>query len=172
MLVNPVQILTYANNGTPTVATDTIWAWPMHYYNYIFDSNGMAIDSSLAMLEDSLINGTFNYYSYFPQVIRYELARYITPYGNGLSLGNGWTWTFDVSDYRTLLADSVHLSAGNWQELLDMRFEIIKGTPPRDIISIQNIYSGGYDYGNAGDPIDNHLLPVTVNIPANAVTAR
>ncbi|HRG59327.1 MAG TPA: peptide-N-glycosidase F-related protein [Bacteroidia bacterium] len=171
-LVNPVQILTYANNGTPTIATDTIWAWPMHYYNYIFDANGNAIDSTLSSLTDSLVNGTFNYYTYFPQVIRYELARYITPYGNGLSLGNGWTWTFDVSDYRTLLADSVHLSAGNWQELLDMRFEIIKGTPSRDIISIQNIYSGGYDYGNAGDPIDNHLLPVTVNIPANAVTAR
>jgi hypothetical protein len=172
VLVNPVQILTYANNGLPTVATDTIWAWPMHYNNYFFDANGNAIDSTLALLEDSLNNGTFNYYSYFPQVIRYELARYITPYGNNLSLGNGWTWTFDVTDYRKLLADSVHLTAGNWQELLDMRFEIIKGTPSREIISIQNIYSGGYDYGNANDPIDNHLLPVTVNIPANAVTAR
>lgn len=172
VLVAPVQILTFANNGNPTIATDTIWAWPMHYLNYTFDVNGIAIDSTLSLLEDSLYNGTFNYYTYFPQVIRYELARYITPYGNGLSLGNGWTWTFDVSDYRTLLADSVHLSAGNWQELLDMRFEIIKGTPPRDIISIQNIYSGGYDYGNANDPIDNHLLPVNVNIPANAVTAR
>jgi hypothetical protein len=172
VLVNPVQILTYANNGLPTVATDTIWAWPMHYNNYVFDANGNAIDSTLALLEDSLNNGTFNYYSYFPQVIRYELARYITPYGNNLSLGNGWTWTFDVTDYRKLLADSVHLTAGNWQELLDMRFEIIKGTPSREIISIQNIYSGGYDYGNANDPIDNHLLPVTVNIPANAVTAR
>lgn len=172
VLVNPVQILTYSNNGLPTVATDTIWAWPMHYNNFIFDANGNAIDSTLALLEDSLTNGTFNYYSFFPQVIRYELARYITPYGNNLSLGNGWTWTFDVTDYRKLLADSVHLTAGNWQELLDMRFEIIKGTPSRDIVSIQNIYSGGYDYGNANDPIDNHLLPVTVNFPANAVTAR
>jgi hypothetical protein len=117
-------------------------------------------------------NSTFNYYSYFPQVIRYELARYITPYGNGLSLGSGWTWTFDVSDYRTLLSDSVHLAAGNWQELLDMRFEIIKGTPPRDIISIQNIYSGSYTYGEPNDPIDNYLTPRTVNIPSNAVTAR
>jgi hypothetical protein len=172
VLVNPVQILTYANNGTPTVATDTIWAWPMHYYNYIFDANGVAIDSTLSVLVDSLTNGTFNYYNYFPQVKRYELARYITPYGNGLSLGTGWTWTFDVTDYRTLLSDSVHLSAGNWQELLDMKFEIIKGTPSRDIISIQNIYSGGYNYGNPNDPIDNYLLPVNVDIPANAVTAR
>jgi hypothetical protein len=171
-LVNPVQILTYANNGTPTIATDTIWAWPMHYYNYSYDANGNAIDSTLSTLTDSLNNGTFNYYNYFPQVIRYELARYITPYGNGLSLGTGWTWTFDVTDYRKLLADSVHLTAGNWQELLDMRFEIIKGTPSRDIISIQNIYSGGYNFGNPNDPIDNYLLPVTVNIPSNAVTAK
>jgi len=172
VLVNPVQILSYANNGLPTIAVDTIWAWPIHYYNYIFDANGVAIDSTLSALVDSLSNGTFNYYNYFPQVKRYELARYITPYGNNLSLGTGWTWTFDVTDYRTLLSDSVHLSAGNWQELLDMKFEIIKGTPPRNIIGIQTIYSGGYDYGNANDPIDNYLLPVTVNIPANAVTAR
>ena len=172
VLVNPVQILTYANNGSPTIATDTIMAWPVHFYNYVFDNNGIAIDSTLSVTTDSLVNGTFNYYNYFPQVIRYELGRYITPYGNGLSLGNGWTWTFDVSDYRTLLKDSVHLSAGNWQELLDMKFEIIRGTPSRNIVSIQNLYTGSYDYGNAGDPIDNHLLPVTVNIPSNAVTAR
>lgn len=171
-LVAPVQLLTYANNGSPTIATDTVWTWPIHYYNYVFDANGNAIDSTLAPSAGTLTNGTFNYYSYFPQVIRYELARYITPYGNNLSLGNGWTWTFDVTDYRKLLSDSVHLTAGNWQELLDMRFEIIKGTPSRDIISIQNIYSGGYNYGNANDPIDNYLLPVTVNIPPNAVTAR
>ena len=101
-----------------------------------------------------------------------SFSRFRYTYGNNLSLGTGWTWTFDVTDYRTLLSDSVHLSAGNWQELLDMKFEIIKGTPPRNIIGIQTIYSGGYDYGNANDPIDNYLLPVTVNIPANAVTAR
>jgi hypothetical protein len=172
VLVAPVQLLTYANNGTPTIATDTIWAWPSHYYNYVFDANGNATDSTLAPIAGSLTNGTFNYYNFFPQVIRYELARYITPYGNGLSLGSGWTWTFDVTDYRKLLADSVHLTAGNWQELLDMRFEIIKGTPSRDIVSIQNIYSGGYNYGNPSNPIDNALLPVTVNIPPNAVTAR
>lgn len=171
-LIEPVQILTYSNNGSPTIPSDTIWAWPLHYFNYVFDTNGMAVDSTFSGVTDSLQNGTFNYYTYFPQVNRYELARYITPYGNGLSLGNGWTWTFDVSDYRTLLHDSVHLAAGNWQELLDMRFEIIKGTPSRNIISIQNIYSGSYDYGNAGDPIDNHLLPVRVHIPNNAVSAR
>ncbi|MBK6833827.1 MAG: hypothetical protein IPG89_05940 [Bacteroidetes bacterium] len=46
---------------------------------------------------------------------------------------------FDVSDYRTLLADSVHIAAGNWQELLDMQFFMIKGTPPRDVVDIQNL---------------------------------
>lgn len=170
--VAPVQILTYQNNGTPTTPVDTIWAWPLHYYNYVYDANGNAIDSTMSLAVDTLFNGTFTYYNYFPQVIRYELARYITPYGNGLSLGNGWTWTFDVSDYRTLLHDSVHLAAGNWQELLDMKFEFIIGTPPRDIISIQNIYSGSYDYGNANNPIENHLQPVKIKIPSNAVTAR
>ncbi len=93
-------------------------------------------------------------------------------YGNGLSLGDGWTWTFDVTDYRSLLADSVHLYAGNWQELLDLKFVMIKGIPPRDVISIQNLWNGSYEYGKDYNPKENHLTPKKVLIPANAHTAK
>ncbi len=119
--------------------------------------------------------GEWDYLTYtylYKDGIRYELARYITPYGNGLSLGNGWTWTFDVSDYRTLLADSVRLAAGNWQELLQMEFWMIKGIPPRDIISIQNINSGNFNYGVDGDPIEEKLTAKTIQVPENAKGAR
>ena len=59
---------------------------------------------------------------------------YITLHGIGLTLDDdGWTWIFDVSDYVHLLRDSVQLEAGNWQELLDMKFAFIHGTPPRDV---------------------------------------
>lgn len=170
---NPVQIITYNDSiNNPGVATDTMLVWPTYYSNYVYNSQGVATDSTFVTPDSTITLAYYNWYKKFPQVIRYELARYITPYGNGLTLGAGWTWTFDVSDYRTLLADSVRLAAGNWQELLDMKFVMIKGTPPRDIISIQNLWNGQFDYGHVSNPIENHLTPKTVSIPPTAQTAR
>ncbi len=154
----PIQIITYTDSiSNPGIAVDTMVVWPA--------ASSAGADSTLYLLH-------YQWYQKFPQVIRYELARYITPYGNGLSLGSGWTWTFDVSDYRTLLADSVHLEAGNWQELLKMEFLMIEGTPPRDVVDIQNLWNGGFNYGVAGDPIDNYLLAKTKTISVNGVTTR
>lgn len=169
----PIQIVTYTDStSNPGVPVDTMIVWPSYYNNYVYDVNGIATDSSFVTPDSTLHLLYYQWYKKFPQVLRYELARYITPYGNGLSLGSGWTWTFDVSDYRTLLADSVHLEAGNWQELLSMEFLMIEGTPPRDVVDIQNLWNGGFDYGNPTDPIDNHLLPLNKTIPVNGVTTR
>ena len=154
----PLLILAFNDSiVNPSVASDTLFGWPV----------------SNASLADSIIYlDQYTWYNKFPQVIRYELGRYITPYGIGLSLGTGWTWTFDVSDYVTLLHDSVHLSAGNWQELLDLQFLMIVGTPPRDVIDVQNLWNGNFDYGFASNPIENHLTPKTISVPANAVNSR
>ncbi|HEY1037839.1 MAG TPA: peptide-N-glycosidase F-related protein [Bacteroidia bacterium] len=169
----PITIVQYNDSiVNPGVSTDTLHVWPIYYNNYVYNAQGVAIDSSLVTPDDTLTLAYYNWYNKFPQKIRYELARYITPYGNGLSLGNGWTWTFDVSDYRTLLADSVHLEAGNWQELLDMKFLMIKGVPPRDVLGIQNLWTGSFDYGHSNDPIETHLTPKSVTIPANAANTR
>lgn len=169
----PLQIVTYNDSiSNPGVPTDTLTVWPAYYNNYVWDAFGNATDSTFVTPDSTMMLVYYDWYQKYPQVKRYELARYITPYGNGLSLGSGWTWTFDVSDYRTLLADSVHLAAGNWQELLDMRFLLIKGTPPRDVLDIQNLWTGGFNYGNASDPIENYLTPITVNIPAGAANTR
>jgi hypothetical protein len=169
----PVQVITYTDSiNNPGDAIDTLNVWPAYYSNYTFDASGNATDSTLVSPDSTLNLVYYDWYKKFPKVDRYELARYITPYGNGLSLGSGWTWTFDVSDYRTLLADSVHLVAGNWQELLNMKFLMIKGTPPRDVVAIQNLWNGGFNYGQSGDPIENHLQPLTINIPSNAANTR
>lgn len=173
-LINvPAQVVSYADSmNNPGIPVDTLFLWKAGYYNPIYGSTGLLNDSVFIPPDSMLVQTYYDFYRKFPQVIRYELARYITPYGNGLSLGNGWTWTFDVTDYRTLLSDSVHISAGNWQELLDMKFVMIKGTPPRDVVSIQNLWNGGFNYGQTADPIESHLTPKKVYIPANAVTAR
>jgi hypothetical protein len=168
----PTQIITFTDSiNNPGKPVDTLMVW-LPYYRYTFNNQGNIIDSVLIGAQSTMNLSYYTWYRKFPQVLRYELGRYITPYGNGLSLGDGWTWTFDVSDYRTLLKDSVHLAAGNWQELLDLKFQLIKGTPPRDVLGIQNLWTGQFNYGHTNDPIESHLTPITVNIPNNAQTSR
>ena len=44
----------------------------------------------------------------------------MTPYGIGLSLGQfGFRWVYDVTDYLPLFNDTIEISAGNQQELID-----------------------------------------------------
>lgn len=95
---------------------------------------------------------------------RYELGRFITPYGIGLDLSNGWTWIYDVTDFRPLLSDSVHLTAGNWQELLDMKFVMIGGTPPRDVIKIENLWQGDFPLND----FVNRVHPRTITLDSAA----
>ena len=104
-----------------------------------------------------------------PVVERFELARYITPYGINLSLGTGWTWMFDLTDYRTLLADTVRLTAGNWQELLDLRLLYIEGTPERPVLDVQNVWVGQPTYTTG---IENFLSAKTMSTATGAQAAR
>jgi hypothetical protein len=171
---DPVEIVHYRNTNQPTIPTDSAIVYPPYNNNYRYFANGNNLDSSF-VTPDSTIYLIKTPWWDPPYLVtnRYELGRYITPYGNGLSLGNGFTWIYDVSDYRTLLHDTVHLAAGNNQELLDLSFDMIKGIPPRDPISVQNIYKGGgYSYGNPGDPIENHFPPVNVYIDSVAKNTR
>jgi hypothetical protein len=84
----------------------------------------------------------------------FELGSFITPYGKRLVMGGeaGWTWVYDVTDYAPLLRGDVDLKSGNNQKLLDMKFLFIEGTPPRDVIAVQNIYPQGlYKYEHLAD---------------------
>ena len=109
-------------------------------------------------------------YAYLDDTTRFELGRYETPFGFNLNLGTGFTWTYDVSDFRTILYDSVTIKyivpqqGQTLYELIDLQFVMIKGTPPRDIIKIENLNIGAYRYGDTLDPIEDHLLPITINL--------
>jgi hypothetical protein len=157
-----MMVILFGDSAHPYTPTDTLTKYPGYYDQYVFNSQGTAIDSTLVPPDGILKKKLYTYYGEpFEVTERYELARYITPYGNNLSLGNGWTWVYDVTDYAPFLHDSVHLSAGNWQELLDMKFGMIEGIPPRDVVRIQNIYTGTHGYANAGQ---HNLPPVKVMI--------
>lgn len=104
----------------------------------------------------------------------FELENYITPYGKRLDLGeDGFTYVYDVTDYAPILTGDVHISSGNRAELLDMKFLFIKGTPPRDIISVENLYPwGSYKYEKLSDNIDLKPLELELNPDAEGYMLR
>ena len=160
----PFTIVLYGDSLNPTTATDTVYVWSNFYTNYLYNNAGNAIDSSFENPDDTLYKQTWYYYSApFEIVDRYELGRFITLYGNGTTVGpNGRTWVYDLTNLAPLLHDSVHLSAGNWQEWLDMKFIMIKGKPARDPISVKNLWNGyGYSYDAN---IENALTPIRLKI--------
>ena len=149
--------------------------WDYLTYTYLLQPTG-AFDSSIAKIDtirnaDSSIKKIDTTWNVNEINTRYELGRYITPYGINLSLGNGFTWVYDVTDYGSLLHDSVHLSAGNWQELLDLKFVFIQGTPPRKPYKVVNLWNGNFNYGLT-PPIDSAVKPKNVMIDPNAINTR
>lgn len=167
--MNPISLVLFDDSLNPNLPTDTQLVW-LPYYQYVYDAQGNIIDSNY-ITSDATIHLQFTPYNTgpVPTLNRWELARYITPYGINLSLGGGWTWTYDVSDYASLLHDSVYLSAGNWQELLDVKFLFIKGTPPRKVLGIQNLWQGDFGWG---PNIENDLAAKKVLIPSEAKNTR
>lgn len=151
----PVQLILYNNPSGPyiiaddapnhpSIPTDTLYAWQANTYSFTFDTQGTILDSTYIAVDSTLYRDDHEYYS---NIVRYELLRFITPYGINLDLGDdGFTWVFDVTDYAPLLHDWVYLQAGNNQELLDLRFAMIKGTPPREVQKIENVYNGNWTY--------------------------
>lgn len=159
----------YSDSLHPLIPTDTLPVWPEYHSNYVYDPDGQAIDSSYVTPDGYLYRQDWPYYGApYELTVPYELARYITPYGNGLSLGDGFTWIYDVTDFRPLLKDSVHLTAGNFQELLDLDFYMIEGTPPREVYRIDRLWNGYYSLGN----FENLLPADTVVLPDSAAGAK
>ena len=136
--------------------TDTILVWPTNGWEYTYNEEGNVLDSVQVTTDGTLVLEPIVWFS---PIVNYEIDRFITPYGIGLDLGEeGFTWVVDVTDFSPLLHDWVRLSAGNTQELLDLKFIFIKGTPPRDIIDFTTVYSRGtYKYPQIVD--NDHLEP-------------
>jgi len=171
VITDPIALIFY-DPADPTAGTDSLLVYPAEFYTYTYNADGTIADSTLVIATDNITNYDLEYYGEpYEVVITHELARYITPYGIGLDLGDGFTWTFDLSDYRPLLHDSVHLNAGNWQELLDLELWFIEGTPPRNPLSVTNLWYGFYGYGLT--PSFDDLTPAqSITIPLDAVNTR
>lgn len=109
-----------------------------------------------------------------------EISRFITPYATTGTPGFGSSWKqhyiFDVTDYAKQLRDTalvrVHYSGYSGGFTLDVRFAFIEGTPERDVVQINKLWSGEFQYGNQSNLIDSNIKPITLTMPAAAQTAE
>ncbi|MBU3700368.1 MAG: hypothetical protein FGM33_10245 [Candidatus Kapabacteria bacterium] len=166
----PVQPRVYALDDPehPTIATDTLLVQEAGVLP-IMSEGGLQVDSVVVPAQTTLRRVLSPYFS---PIVDFEIGRYITPYGIGLDLGpKGFRWEVDVTDFAPLLRNNVTLSAGNQQELIDLTFMFIKGTPARDVKQIdQVIYERGAWYP---DVLANKALaPVTVALNPDAKMFR
>ncbi len=136
----PVEPRIYRHDAPdhPGVATDTLTVFAAGWMP-ILDETDLQRDSIRVEPTTTLRRLVREW---FDPVVEFEIGRFITPYGIGLDLGpNGFKWIYDVTDYAPLLRNNVTLSAGNQQELIDVTFRFITGTPPRPVRQIKQIYS-------------------------------
>ncbi len=130
-------------------------------------------DSSVASV-DTLLGDTT--WSVFPAIEFYELAEVVTPYGGYMASGTGGfnnSWKhnhiFDVTDFATILRDSVRMRAfySGYSSGFSttLKFAFIEGTPPRNVLDIKNMYNSYVYYPNSSGfesnvPLKN-IVPVS-----------
>jgi hypothetical protein len=128
-------------------------------YSYTYDTSGSIINIDTLTSNGTLNITTLNYYKRYPMA--FQIMSFVTPYGIGLDLGaEGKTWYFDVTDYYPVLKGDKRITVsggGQWQEDMDIKFLFIVGTPPRDVLEMQQIWrpqSKGYGAIMADDAFE------------------
>ncbi len=101
----------------------------------------------------------------------YEIARMISPYG--WRFGPDWkfSWHADVTDFATLLHDSVeiefiHTGYENDKDrgwLITLDFILIEGIPANEITEIRKLWNGTFPYGDTLKSIEDFLTPVILS---------
>ncbi|MBN1326382.1 MAG: hypothetical protein JW996_00355 [Candidatus Cloacimonetes bacterium] len=110
---------------------------------------------------------------------RYELCRFITPYGRG------YVWKVDVTDFLPLFKGrkQLDLHVDTWMKkeedpmmqkgwVTDIDFEFYHGSPIRKPIAIRNIWNGFHEYGNPENPLTENLPAQNIRIPEQTSSAR
>lgn len=115
---------------------------------------------------------TATYYNSFKQN-RHQLQNYVTPYGIGLSLGpDGFRWQYEVTDYAAILTGLVEIASGNQQELIDLEFVFIEGTPPRDLLEFETVWLGNYNHAQIADDVVMPAVDRTLRMDASEFMLR
>jgi len=167
---NPNQVIRYEmknNAGTnlddEKIAVETSEKWNADTKEYFYDENLVLYDSADIASDGSITIGQLNYMRRWPS--RLEIMSFVTPYGIGLDLGpEGKTWTFDMTDFTPILKGDkrIFLSRGGQnQEEMDIEFLFIKGTPPRDVLDIREIWPSQQITANYTQILNDTYYPAT-----------
>lgn len=171
-LLPPNTVISYAVQNNNLIATDTTEHW-LATYTLLKDENGAVLDTIWVNAADTLNLVDLTYYSKTP--MKYEMVSFVTPYGIGINFGmSGKYWDFDVTDYAPILKNRRYLNmqwGGEYQEQMDIKFLFIKGTPPRNVLSIQQIWPVTADNYQT-IMADNRFEPRDVLINPNATSVK
>ena len=174
-LASLLEIILFNDTNNPMTPTDTMYVYEAGFYNMLYDSIGNIIGQAYCAPDSVLINDNYSWYQTYDVIENYELARVITPYGNGLSNNWKFTTTFDITDFEQILRDSVeircHYSGWSSGFSATLDFEFIEGTPARDVLSVKNIYTGGHSYVTSADFEANKLNAKKLYINSNTTNA-
>ncbi|MEY4927597.1 MAG: hypothetical protein RI894_2033, partial [Bacteroidota bacterium] len=158
-------------NGQP-VAVDTTYQYAAVDQD-VYNENGVIVSTVPVAFDSSFAISNLNYYSKSPQ--KYEIMSFVTPYGIGLDLGaTGKRWEFDVTDFAPVLKGNKRISierGGENQEELDIKFVFTEGTPPRNVLSIQQIWpviQANYTDMNA----NKYYEPRSITLNPNLATSK
>jgi len=169
------------NSDEPTKSIETRYVWDL-YYTYTIDENGNITDSTLVDYDEEILLSTKRVFFNDDVTLRdrFELMRYLTPYGNGLNLGAGWLYQIDVTDFLPLLQGKVFIYApcGGWgdqtsntdQESLQLTFDFIEGTPIRDIIRFEKMWTNHYAVYDG--KFEEKFPPIEVDFAENEKGAK
>ncbi len=155
--INEVSVQLYGDSLNPQDQTDSLNVFLGDYYNYYYDTLGVAIDSTWVEA-DSVMNTVFTQdYVYFDEVINIELGRIITPYANGLDTTWSREYLFDVTDFASILNDEQTIRAkySGWSDgfTVTLDYYFIYGTAPRTVHNVYPLWSGYFNYGKWVDNI-------------------
>lgn len=110
--------------------------------SYLYDEAGQVLATYPLTADGTIAISQLTYHQKRPA--KFELLSMVTPYGNGLDLGQaGKTYTFDVTDFAPILKGEKFLSmemGGENQEEMDISFWFITGIPTRDVLSVENVW--------------------------------
>lgn len=168
----PNKVTAYSVVNNSLVEGNTVYYWASGIFP-VYNEDGEIIDEVEVMEEDIIFIEDLIYYNKFPSV--FELMSFVTPYGIGLDFGlSGKTWLFDMTDFGPILKNSKRFymdKGGEWQEEIDIRFAFIKGTPVRNVQSIQPIWPVA-SYGYTSILNNAHLEARTLATDANVKSMK
>lgn len=121
------------------ISTNEFWE---AVFEVTYNPEGVPIDSTEITPTASIEISELTYYKRNP--MKYEIMSFVTPYGIWLDFGmDGKTWAVDVTDYLPVLQGTKRMTierGGQRQEDMDIKFLYIVGTPPHDVLRIQNLW--------------------------------